>query len=88
MDADTEATIDVVLVQQPAHGHQHEMEVIHSRALHHPIDTASHELKKRDIEEYMSVERFDLFFYDTEKPRPVNQKRITYMLKSNNVQVI
>lgn len=44
VDADGEASVNVKLVNQPAHGNQHQVEIIHCRALHNPIYPTRHEL--------------------------------------------
>lgn len=44
VDADAETAIDVVLLKEPLHGHQHQMEVVHRRALHHPVHSARDKL--------------------------------------------
>lgn len=46
MDADAETGIDVVLLTEPLHGHQHQVEVVHRRALHYPVDSAGDKLRK------------------------------------------
>lgn len=46
VDADAEAPVDVKLLKQPLHGYQHEVQVVNSRALHHPVHSASHKLGK------------------------------------------
>lgn len=46
MDADAETGIDVVLLTEPLHGHQYQVEVVHRRALHRPVDSARDELGK------------------------------------------
>jgi hypothetical protein len=49
VNADTIATINVVLVEKPAGANQHEMEVIHSRGLDNPVNLARLILKKEYI---------------------------------------
>ena len=44
VDADAEAPVNGELLEQPLHGHEHEVQVVHRGALHHPVHTAGHEL--------------------------------------------
>lgn len=46
VDADAETAIDVVLLKEPLHGHQHEVQVVHRRALDHPVHSACYKLKQ------------------------------------------
>lgn len=46
MDADAETGIDAVLLTEPFHGHEDQMEVVHCRALDHPVDSARDKLRK------------------------------------------
>lgn len=48
MDADAETSVDAVLLKQPLHGHQHQMQVVDRRALDHPVHSAGDELKQSE----------------------------------------
>lgn len=47
VDADTKSSIDIVLAKKPLHTNQHQMKVIHCRALNNPVHAACHELVKK-----------------------------------------
>ena len=53
MDADTESSIDAIRVKQPPHAHQHKVEVIYSRRLHHPVHLAGDKLTGELLKEIM-----------------------------------
>lgn len=44
VDADAEAPVNGKLLEQPLHGHKHEVQVVHRGALHHPVHSAGHKL--------------------------------------------
>lgn len=57
MDADAEAAINVILLNEPLHDHQHQMEVVHGRALNHPVHSAGDKLKEDINEEFILLFR-------------------------------
>ena len=44
VDADDKASVDVVLFDEPVHAHEHDVQEVDGRALHHPIDARCDEL--------------------------------------------
>ena len=44
VNADGKASIDVVLLYEPVHANKHDVQIVNSWALHHPVDPWSHEL--------------------------------------------
>ena len=48
MYADTETPINVVLIKEPFHADQHEVQVVHRRALNNPINSTCHKLAKKN----------------------------------------
>ena len=56
MNADTEAAIDVVCVEEPPSVDQQQVEVVHCRGLHYPVHPTwlilnEHEIEGKEIEE-------------------------------------
>lgn len=46
VNADAEAPVDVELLEKPPHCDQHQVQVVDSRALHHPVHSARQKLEK------------------------------------------
>lgn len=52
MDADTKTTVNIVLVKQPLHRHEHQVKIVHCRRLDNPVDTTCYELEREDFGDF------------------------------------
>lgn len=73
MDTDGEPRVDVILVTEPVHTHQHQVEVVHCRALHHPVNAARHKLK--------TISKLS-------KYKPLNYQSTPFFLNSKNYKSV
>lgn len=55
VDADAEAPVYVELLKEPLHGDQHEVQVVDSRALHHPVHSAGQKLVEGNRQTFKDI---------------------------------
>ena len=59
MYTDTKSSINIILLKQPAHAHQHKMKVVNGRALDNPVDPTCYELKFQDNKYTLFIKYFE-----------------------------